>query len=71
MKSTRLNFLDWKAAAEARLLRRYAINFGDAGFEDAYLEGAWRDREVPEEFVERIAQKYDFDPLTNGYSATL
>lgn len=62
-------FSDWCAAAEARLKRRYAIDLVDAGFDPDHLRAAWRENETPEEFVERIAQAYDLDPLTNGYFA--
>ena len=62
-------FSDWCAAAEARLKRCYAIDFVDAGFDVAQLHSAWRDGETPTDFVERIAHKYDLDPLANGYLA--
>lgn len=65
-----MTFADWTANAEANLKRRYAIGLNDAGFGEKYLQEAWRDGEAPDEFVERIALKYDLDPVPVGWCPT-
>ena len=62
-----MDFNAWRNAADANLKRRFAIDFIDAGFEDAMLETAWTAGESPDEFVERIATKYDLDLVTPAY----
>lgn len=57
----------WRTKADMLLKQRYAIDFNDAGFDNAYLRDAWKSGEAPDEFIERIASKYDFDPVSDGY----
>lgn len=63
-----MTFANWTAKAEARLKRHYAIGLDDAGFDETYLKEAWRDGEAPDEFVERMALKFDLDPVTVGWT---
>jgi hypothetical protein len=59
-----MRFSEWLVAAEAQLKRSYAINFLDAGFDDDFVIQAWRNDETPSEFVERIALKFDLEPVS-------
>lgn len=61
-----MEFAKWLAAADDYLKQSYAINFSDAGFDDAFLKQAWRNDETPSEFVERIALKFDLEPVRQG-----
>lgn len=61
-----MRFSEWLAAADDHLKRSYAISFSDAGFDDAFLMQAWRHEETPSEFVERIALKFDLEPVSRG-----
>lgn len=61
-----MRFAEWLAAADDHLKQSYAINFSDAGFDDAFLKQSWRNDETPSELVERIALKFDLEPVRQG-----
>lgn len=64
------DFDAWRTKADALLKQRYAIDFDDTGFDDAYVHDAWKNGEAPDEFIERVASKYDLDPISDGYVLT-
>ncbi|MGX6648922.1 hypothetical protein ACWCOP_13375 [Maricaulaceae bacterium MS644] len=64
------DFNAWRTEADALLKQYYALDFNDAGFDDVYVRDAWKSGEAPDEFIERVASKYDLDPVSGGYFLT-
>ncbi|GGG96187.1 hypothetical protein GCM10007420_09750 [Glycocaulis albus] len=67
MHSDRERFRGWLNAANQCLLRDYLIDFHDAGLESDDLERYFAAFEMPHEFVQFYAYKYDlhwFDEYT-------
>lgn len=57
--------LEQYRAVVSRLMQaKYGVTWADACGDLEPLEQALADRELPEDFVERYATKYDLDPIT-------
>jgi hypothetical protein len=58
-----MTFEDWKREVDLRMRATYAIDTGDAGFDEDELRGYNLSRPSPEDFVSWIAEKYDLTPI--------
>jgi hypothetical protein len=53
------SFMPWREEINRLLLRDYFINLGMAGIEDEYLREHYKMNQMPADFVEWFAAKYD------------
>ena len=70
MSADREKFRYWLNTANQCLLRNYLIDFHDAGLELDDLERYFAAFEMPHEFVEFYAEKYDLDWF-EGYAGKI
>jgi hypothetical protein len=61
--TTSISFDDWRDAVDQRLYQVYCITIEDAGIDKEYLINHWQSNEVPFDFVEWFANKFDLDPI--------
>ena len=57
-----ISFAKWRRAVNRRLKDVYVITINDAGIDDERLFSHWQMKQLPYEFVEWFAIKYDLDP---------
>lgn len=57
-------FEEWIQVSNRLLVSEYCLTLDDVGFEHSDLERSWSEGELPTEFVNRVALKFDLTSRT-------